>query len=241
MRPAGRKLGLKIRKMMEFILLSKVKHKQGWERHCSFLPYPFHTWKIFIFFSQQAPQALLSTRISGRVIYENLQIKVIFQMYLCLQWELCWGCCCSYSHSVWNFLPGRTSWRWNLKIHVGVLRRRLSCCSTRDESCGDATEERAGVVFPGNSGIWIPWNLLPHLSFCPTADHFIPWAWCSVNKTWKEMLDGLGMALGMGLGLGLGLGMGIRSWFCLHLEVSACLKSLGSSQNYVSIQRDKPG
>lgn len=28
-RPAGRKLGLKIRKMMEFILLSKVKHKQG--------------------------------------------------------------------------------------------------------------------------------------------------------------------------------------------------------------------
>lgn len=33
--------------------------------------------------------------------------------------------------------------------------------------------EQAGVVFPG---MWIPWDLLPHLNFCPAADNFIPCA-----------------------------------------------------------------
>lgn len=39
-------------------------------------------------------------------------------------------------------------------------------------------------------------------------------------------------------GLGMGMGMGIPSWFCLHL---ACIKPLGSSQNYASIRRDEIG
>lgn len=71
------------------------------------------------------PHSAVHSRIPGVVIYENLQVKMVFEVDPCPQWELCWDyCCSSLSHSVWNLLPGRTSWRAHLKIHVGVLQ----CC-----------------------------------------------------------------------------------------------------------------
>lgn len=47
--------------------------------------------------------------------------------------------------------------------------------------------------------------------------------------------------LGTGMGMRTGMEMRIPSWSCLHLEVPACINSLGSSQNYISVKRDKAG